>query len=109
MAAAESVSLVVLVTEISGILGEAQCAVGSSSTWVEKDQSAAWCVLEAHCPLHQGMGLLMSVFRPFPAYLGRGIVPGWGGGFAEALQHGGALRRSRSGEATCLLGSLAGD
>lgn len=36
-------------------------------------------------------------------------MPGWGGGFAEALQHGDALPRSRSGEATCLLGSLASD
>ena len=34
-------------------------------------------------------------------------MPDWGGGFAEALQHGDALPWSRSGEATCLLGNLA--
>lgn len=36
-------------------------------------------------------------------------MPGWGGGFAGALQHGDALPRSCSGEATCLLCNLASD
>lgn len=36
-------------------------------------------------------------------------MPGWGGGFAGALQHGDALPRSCSGEATCLICNLASD
>lgn len=36
------------------------------------------------------------------------MVGGRGGGFAEALQRGDALPRPRGGEATRLLGNLAG-
>lgn len=98
-----------LAREILGVLGEAQRAVGSSGASVERDQSASWCVLGAHCPLQQGMGYLMVCPLLSQPSVGTGIESGWGGVFAEALQYGDALPRSRSGEATCLLGNLAGD
>lgn len=50
----------------------------------------------------------MSMSPSFPAWLGKGDHARLGRR-VEALQHGDTLPRSCSGEATCLLGSLASD